>query len=153
AGRRPRGRPLRPVAFSEEQKEDRPRRELLVPPDLPGAKAQPIRLPEDKEERRRYVRELYPPLEPLPPMTPPAPGPQGRPLNLSDLQALGETYSPAIKSARAAVEAALGAAKQAGAYPNPVFAFEYDTVQTGSGTSAGSGYPGFMVDQLIKTGN
>jgi cobalt-zinc-cadmium efflux system outer membrane protein len=144
---RPPVAPLLPAAFREEQKDERPRRELLVPPDLPGAKAQPIRLPEDKEERGRYVRQLYPPLGPLPPVTPPAPGPQGRPLSLADLQALGETYSPAVKSARAAVDAALGAAKQAGAYPNPTFAFEYDTVQTVGG------YPGFFVDQVIKTGN
>jgi cobalt-zinc-cadmium efflux system outer membrane protein len=68
-------------------------------------------------------------------------------MTLADLQRLAETYSPAIKSARAAVEAAKGAALQAGMYPNPNFTFENDTSATGP-----AGYPGFQIDQLIKTG-
>jgi cobalt-zinc-cadmium efflux system outer membrane protein len=64
------------------------------------------------------------------------------------LQRLGLAYSPAIKNATAAVRAAEGAAKQAGAYPNPSFFFEQDTVQTFQ-----AGYEGAGVDQVIKTGN
>jgi cobalt-zinc-cadmium efflux system outer membrane protein len=64
------------------------------------------------------------------------------------LQRLAEQYSPAIKNAQAAVVAAEGAAIQAGLYPNPSFFFEHDTVQTGP-----AGYPGFGVDQVIKTWN
>ncbi|MGH9677516.1 MAG: TolC family protein, partial [Candidatus Acidiferrum sp.] len=71
----------------------------------------------------------------------------GHPLSLADLQRLGEAYSPAVKNALAAVEAAKGAAKQAGAYPNPSFIFEQDTVQTFQ-----AGYQGAGVDQVIKTG-
>jgi cobalt-zinc-cadmium efflux system outer membrane protein len=56
-------------------------------------------------------------------------------------------YSPAIKNAMAALEAAKGAAVQAGMYPNPTFSFENDTIQTGP-----AGYPGFYLDQVIKTG-
>jgi len=69
-------------------------------------------------------------------------------MTLADLQHLAAVYSPAIKSAEAAVEAAKGAAKQAGAYPNPTFFFEQDTVGTGS-----SGYEGFGLHQTLKTGN
>jgi cobalt-zinc-cadmium efflux system outer membrane protein len=69
-------------------------------------------------------------------------------MTLTDLQRLAALYSPAIKSAEAAVEAAKGAAKQAGAYPNPYVFFEQDTVGTGP-----AGYQGFGLHQTIKTGN
>ena len=67
-------------------------------------------------------------------------------MTLADLQRLAAIYSPAIKSAQAAIEAAKGAVKQAGAYPNPQVFFEQDTVETGP-----AGYEGFGVDQVIKT--
>jgi cobalt-zinc-cadmium efflux system outer membrane protein len=122
---------------------------LVIPPELPGADAPPIeKMSEVPAEKERQLKALYPPLPPLPPIPHLAPGPLGRPLSLADLQGLGETYSPAIKNAVAAVEAAQGAAKQAGAYPNPTFSFEHDTVETGP-----AGYPGFYLDQVIKTGN
>jgi cobalt-zinc-cadmium efflux system outer membrane protein len=141
---------VRQAAWQKDDKDRPPPRRLLVPPDLPGADAPPITLPDrDKpEEVKRYLRELYPPSQPLPPFTPPAPGPEGRPMSLSDLQRLAELYSPAVKNAAAAVEAAKGAVQQAGAYPNPTFAFEHDTAETGP-----AGYPGFFLDQVIKTGN
>jgi outer membrane protein, heavy metal efflux system len=69
-------------------------------------------------------------------------------MTLADLQRLAAVYSPAIKSAEAAVEAAKGAVKQAGAYPNPSVFFEQDTVGTGPG-----GYEGFGFNQVVKTGN
>jgi cobalt-zinc-cadmium efflux system outer membrane protein len=141
---------LQPIALVQPDKTvpaTRPQR-FVIPPGLPGAEAPPIRLPENKEERLRFLKELYPPLPPLPVLRPPAPGPEGRPMTLGDLQRLGLTYSPAIKNAVAAVEAAKGAVKQAGAYPNPSFFFEQDTVQTFQ-----AGYEGVGVDQVIKTGN
>ena len=69
-------------------------------------------------------------------------------MTLADLQRLAAVYSPAIKSAEGAVEAAKGAVKQAGAYPNPSVFFEQDTVGTGS-----SGYEGFGFHQTLKWGN
>jgi cobalt-zinc-cadmium efflux system outer membrane protein len=138
------------VAYAQTEKAPRPAaRKLFVPPELPGADAPPIeKMSEEPAEKARQLKELYPPLPPLPATPRPAPGPAGRPLSLADLQSLGETYSPAVKSAYSAVEAATGAARQAGAYPNPTFAFEHDTAQTGQ-----AGYPGFYIDQLIKTGD
>ncbi len=149
---------LSPVAFAQpevppaprmvDQQVPGPRFTLKIPPELPGAEAPPIDLGKmTPEQRRQYVRQLYPEIPPLPPERPLALGPEGRPISLADLQRLGETYSPTIKSAVAAVEAAKGAAKQAGAYPNPTFAYEHDTVETGP-----AGYPGFFIDQVIKTG-
>jgi cobalt-zinc-cadmium efflux system outer membrane protein len=119
----------------------------LIPADLPGADAPPIKLPPDKAQRSLILKKLYPPLPPPPALPPPAPGPDGHPLNLADLQNLAEAYSPSIKNAQAAIDAAKGAAFQAGQYPNPSIAFEHDTVETGP-----AGYPGFWIDQVIKTG-
>jgi cobalt-zinc-cadmium efflux system outer membrane protein len=57
--------------------------------------------------------------------------------------------SPLLRQAVANVEAARGAAIQAGAYPNPQVGFEQDTIYT-----AGSpGYQGAFVDQKIITGD
>jgi cobalt-zinc-cadmium efflux system outer membrane protein len=141
---------IQPVVFAQAEKASQAgARKPLVPPDLPGADAPPIeKMSEEPAEKARQLKALYPPLPPLPSTPRPAPGPAGRPLSLADLQSLGETYSPPVKSAFAAVEAARGAARQAGAYPNPTFAFESDTSQTGP-----AGYPGFSIDQLIKTGD
>jgi cobalt-zinc-cadmium efflux system outer membrane protein len=144
---------VRTVAFRQPAKDEpvpekvTPPERIQVPPELPGYDAPPIpkMLPEKGREKR--LADFYPPTPPLPPEPPIAPGPEGRPMTLADLQRLGEMYSPAIKNAKAALEAARGAALQAGMYPNPIFAFENDTLQTGP-----AGYPGFFIDQVIKTG-
>jgi cobalt-zinc-cadmium efflux system outer membrane protein len=141
------GPPLQPVVHEQEDK--KPPERLVVPRNLPGADAPPIaRYPEDPAKKKRYLQALFPPLPPAPQLRPLAPGPEGRPMTLADLQRLAAVYSPAIKSAEAAVEAAKGAAKQAGAYPNPAFFFEQDTVGTGP-----AGYEGFGLHQTVKTGN
>jgi cobalt-zinc-cadmium efflux system outer membrane protein len=139
--------PVRLVAAAQA---DQPRptlKPLSIPEELPGATAPPINLPEDKAKRSRLIKELFPPIPVLPPEPPPAPGPEGHPLSLAELQRLAEEYSPAVKSAFAAVQAARGAAFQAGQYPNPSVAYEHDTAETGP-----AGYPGFSIDQIIKTG-
>jgi cobalt-zinc-cadmium efflux system outer membrane protein len=139
--------PVEAIVWLQADKKPPPR--LVVPPDLPGADATPItKFPEDPVQKKRYIQELFPPLPPAPVLAPKAPGPEGRPMTLADLQRLGALYSPAIKSAEAAVEAAKGAVKQAGAYPNPTFFFEQDTVGTGPG-----GYEGLGLNQVVKTAN
>jgi cobalt-zinc-cadmium efflux system outer membrane protein len=139
--------PLQPIVPL--QPEAKPKQRLVVPPNLPGADAPPItKYPEDPAQKKRYLQELFPTLPRAPKLPPLAPGPEGRPMTLADLQRLAAVYSPAIKSAEAAVEAAKGAAKQAGAYPNPTFFFEQDTVGTGP-----FGYEGFGIHQTVKTGN
>ena len=135
-----------PVALFQREFSKLPPRRLEIPKGLPGADAPPIVLPENREERDRFLKTFYPPIPPLPPEPLPAPGPEGKPLSLCDLQRLAETYSPVIKNAEAAIEAMHGAAYDVGQYPNPSAGFEYDTVQTIGG------YPGGYFDQLIKTG-
>src|SRR5205807_8888578 len=95
-----------------------PRKRLLIPPELPGADAPPIELPADPAGRDRHFKQLYPPIPDLPPLPRPAPGPEGRTLTLSDLQRLAELYSPTVKNAFAAIQAARGAAYDVGQYPN-----------------------------------
>lgn len=124
------------------------RQPLRVPPELPGANAPPITLPEGESEKERALNDLYPPLPPLSPELRPAPGPEGRPLTLSDLQSLAAATNPALKNAAAAVDAARGALVQAGAYPNPSIFWEADTVQTGR-----AGYQGAGFDQPFKGAN
>ena len=137
-----------PVAPMKTEPGTRPKFQLKVPDGLPGANAKPLSLPEDPLEREKYLDKVFPPLPPLKPTPVLAAGPEGHPMSLEDLQRIAMIYSPAIKKAEAAVESARGTVRDAGAYPNPTFSFEHDTIQTGP-----AGYPGFFIDQLIKTGN
>ena len=139
--------PVKPAAY---QAGDPPaaRPPLGVPPDLPGAAAPRLKMPTDPAEREQYLNGLFPPLPPLGPGPAEAPGPEGRPLSLDDLQRIAAEHSPAVRKAVAAVDAARGRVRDAGAYPNPTAGFEHDTIQTGP-----AGYVGGYVDQLIKTGN
>jgi cobalt-zinc-cadmium efflux system outer membrane protein len=127
---------------------------LELPEGLPGSEAPPIRLPgetedpKDREKNQEYFRKLFPNMPPVGPDTEPQPGPGGRPLTLADLQRLAMSNSPPLRQAAADVESARGALIQAGAYPNPTFAYESDTVNT-AGTA---GFQGVFVDQIIKTG-
>ena len=124
---------------------------LTIPRDLPGAEVPEIRLPsvkESPEKRTAAIRELFPPLPPLVSPPEPQPGPEGQPLTLADLQRLAMSFSPLLRQAAADVQAAKGAAIQAGAYPNPNFGYQSDTV----GTSATAGFQGIFIEQTIKTG-
>jgi outer membrane protein, heavy metal efflux system len=125
-----------------------PKITLTIPPELPGATDPGIQLPKDQAQLEKYLKNLYPHLPPLEDGLAIAPGPEGKPMTLADLQRLASQYSPAIRSAAAAVEAARGALRQSMAYPNPTFAFQNDTLATGP-----AGYPGFSIDQVIKTSN
>jgi cobalt-zinc-cadmium efflux system outer membrane protein len=125
---------------------------LKIPAELPGASAPAIPvLPrvnlKDNRPREEAIRRLYPPLPQIGLDLQPAPGPNGSPLTPSDLQALALTNSPLIRQAAALERAAEGAAIQSGAYPNPNFGYQADTV----GTGATAGFQGFFIEQLIKT--
>jgi cobalt-zinc-cadmium efflux system outer membrane protein len=123
-----------------------------VPSDLvPGGDVSPIQLPpkREKEAWTAAINELFPELGSLGEDPEPGPGPEGKPLALGDLQRLAAANNPAIKQAIAAVEAARGAAIQAGLYPNPTVGYEQDTANT----TGGPGYLGGFVDQKIVTTN
>jgi cobalt-zinc-cadmium efflux system outer membrane protein len=145
--------PKTKAGFGGEQKQQR----LTVPGELLPSGSPPVgslNLPKEQTKenaaiRRQILEHLYPHLTPLGPDPQPQPGPNGRPLTLSDLQRLGLEHNPAVKQAVAAVVAARGAAIQAGLPPNPTVGFEADTF----GTSGGAGYQGAFIDQVFKTAN
>jgi outer membrane protein, heavy metal efflux system len=122
---------------------------LRMPPELPGAGRRATFPPRNAtpSERQATFRKLFPPLPALEPSPVAAPGQYGHPLTLAELQQLAIANSPLLRQAAADVEAARGAAKQAGAYPNPNFGYEADNV--GSANSAG--FQGFFIEQIIKT--
>jgi cobalt-zinc-cadmium efflux system outer membrane protein len=123
-----------------------PPQPMRIPADLPGANAPPIRLSDDPKERQRQLDQEFPPLPDLGPDPPAVGGPGGHPLTLAELQRLAMSNSPLIRQAAADVTAAEGAARQAGAYPNPTTGYEADT----AGTGGLPGYQGWFFDQTIR---
>jgi cobalt-zinc-cadmium efflux system outer membrane protein len=125
---------------------------LKVPADVPGASAPDISLPplptSKREDIDRAINRYFPPLPPLGEDPRPGPGPEGHPLALADLQKLALTNSPVLRQATAEVKAAEGAARQAGAYPNPSAGF----ISQSGAPQSGPSYSGF-VNQTIKTAN
>jgi cobalt-zinc-cadmium efflux system outer membrane protein len=106
-------------------------------------------VPLTPEERQQVLKRVYPTLPEIGEDFPFPPGPQGLPLTLADLQKLALANSPLIKQAVARVEEARGNAIQAGLPPNPTVGYEGDTMNT----TAGPGYQGAFVEQVIKTAN
>ncbi|MCI0463354.1 MAG: TolC family protein [Gemmataceae bacterium] len=125
---------------------------LVIPPELPGADAPPIKLPpllpKTPEEREKIIQQLYQQPPPLGVEPEPPPGPQGRPLTLADLQELASASSPVLRRAVADINAARGVAVQVGLYPNPTVGYAGDQVQP----AANAGQQGVILQQLIKTG-
>jgi cobalt-zinc-cadmium efflux system outer membrane protein len=153
----PSARVLLPVRAEEVQQPQpmppgpKPKREpLRIPPELPGANAPEVTIPgidAPEAEKERIVREQFPPLPELGQDPQPLAGPDGRPLTLSDLQHLALANNPNLREAAADIYSAEGAARQAGAYPNPTTGYETDT----AGTGGLPGYQGWFFDQTIRT--
>jgi cobalt-zinc-cadmium efflux system outer membrane protein len=126
---------------------------LDVPPELlPGGPLAPVEIPlpgQGAAKRKAAFDKLYPALPPLEDEPQPIPGPHGKPLTLADLQRLASANSPLLRQAAANVEAALGAAKQAGLPPNPVIAYEADNVATANTP----GFQGGFIEQQFKIPN
>jgi cobalt-zinc-cadmium efflux system outer membrane protein len=157
---------LRPAAAEPAPAPAQPAKELPapsglqpipVPREVPGADVPPVLVPpleKGKEAARdREIERLFPPL-PAPGENPqPPPWPQGRPLELHDLQQIALASSPLIKQATADVDAARGTMIQAGAYPNPVMGLEWDAIGQGNAPDerVSPGQIGGFVDQTIKT--
>jgi outer membrane protein, heavy metal efflux system len=128
-----------------------PHQPLQIPRDLPGSEAPPIRLPavnprQLQPERLAEIERLFRPLPELPAMMQPAEG--VAPLSLAELQDMAMRQSPIVHQAMADVQAAQGAAIQAGAYPNPSVSFQEDNVNTGDT----AGYQGVGISQTLPTG-
>lgn len=124
---------------------------LKIPKDLPGAHASPIALPPldpaKPESRQSAIDNLFPHL-PTPPAARVAEStPTEAPLTLDELQEIALNNNPSIVEATADINAQIGAAIQAGTYPNPEVGYEADTV----GSSGTRNYQGVFFTQLIKT--
>jgi cobalt-zinc-cadmium efflux system outer membrane protein len=127
---------------------------LRVPPAVPGAEIPEIRIPSLKdltaEQRAKVLDEVvakhFPSLPSVGDDPRPLPGPDGKPLALADLQKLARANSPLLRQAAADVQAARGAAIQAGLYPNPTFGVTGIT----NGPSGGPTY-GYTFSWSIKT--
>ena len=107
---------------------------LQIPSDLPGSQAPPIRLPafdprQPQPERLADIERLFRALPELPAAMQPVEG--AAPLSLAELQDMALRQSPVVHQAMADVQAARGAAIQAGALPNPSVAFQEDNCQHG----------------------
>ena len=122
--------------------------EPLIPPEIPGSEAIPIRLPREEQAKQRAIQQLYPELPPLPAEPTALPGPEGRPVTLAELQQLAAANSPELRQAASDVEAARGALIQARAYPNPTVGWNVQPSNDGST----AGVQGPFIDQTIKFG-
>jgi cobalt-zinc-cadmium efflux system outer membrane protein len=135
---------------AKEQKKGGPQpRRLEIPPGLIPTERPQFVYPKGATdaEKKEYRRKYFPPLQPLGEEPKPAPGPNGNPLTLSDLQRLARANNPDVVRAVAAVRAAEGAALQAGLHPNPSVGYAADTI----GNAATAGFQGIFLDQPIKT--
>lgn len=73
----------------------------------------------------------------------------GGALTLEEARALARASSPEIRAATAAVEAAAGRARQAGAFPNPVLAYGREQTSPGGVTSS---QDIIAIEQLLEVG-
>jgi cobalt-zinc-cadmium efflux system outer membrane protein len=128
---------------------------LKLPPELPAWDAPPLVVPPfdpkktTKEEHYKLIEGLYPKLPALETELVPLPGPNGRPLDLPDLERLALGTNPAVQQAVLNVQAARGNAIQVGLYPNPRVGFMGDNM----GQANTSGALGGFIDQTWKTAN
>jgi cobalt-zinc-cadmium efflux system outer membrane protein len=121
----------------------RPKLEKLPYGDAPGIQLPSPKAPE--KEISAAITRQFKPLAGLPAGIEEAPGPDGQPLTLTDLQKLGLTNSPVLRQAAADVEAARGGALQARLYPNPNVGLSFATMGPG-----GNPINGGLISGTIK---
>jgi cobalt-zinc-cadmium efflux system outer membrane protein len=121
--------------------------ELRIPAAIPGSETPLVRLPRQREDAE-VINRLFPGLPPVLELPEPAPGPNGLPYTLEDLQRIAAANSPALRQAASDVEQARGQLIQAGLYPNPTIGYE---IGPNANNTASSTF-GFFADQVIKTG-
>jgi cobalt-zinc-cadmium efflux system outer membrane protein len=124
---------------------------LNLPASVPGWDAPVPVLPPgfekfDAKQKDAFLAKYFPPQLSMGPEPKPAPGPDGHPLTLADLQRLARATSPLLRQAAANIKVAEGAALEAGLYPNP-------TIGIGGNAAGPSGGPVFgpTISQTIKT--
>ncbi len=123
--------------------------QLTISPDIPGATAPPLSLPETDDnpehirQKMRAIDILFP--RPSDPKT--IEMPHDRVMTLEELEDLALENSPIIGQSLAGTTMSQGTAFQAGVYPNPVVGYEADTV----GSFNTRNYQGVFLSQQIKT--
>ena len=121
---------------------------VTVGPLVPGHEAPFIKMPAfnaSKEVKAAAIKALFPALPKVQADPDFPPGPDGKALTLSDLQQIAFTNSPLLRQATSDIEAARGAAIQAGAFPNPTLGYE----TASAGPSGGPSY-GMFMSQTFK---
>jgi cobalt-zinc-cadmium efflux system outer membrane protein len=113
---------------------------LEPPPGIPGAEVPRIKLPKNykdlsPKEQEAFWAKYFPPQLPMGPDPSPVPGPDGKPLTLSDLQRLARENSPPLRQAASDIAAAEGAVVQAAVYNNPVLGYATTPVSFTSGNT------------------
>lgn len=120
---------------------------LRVPDELPGSKAQVLKLPKDPGTYQVAIQRLFPSLADPPPMNEgPAAAPRPK-VSLTELEQMALANSPIVNQFQSDVTQAIGSAIQAGTHPNPIIGYESDTV----GSSQTRDYQGVYMSQIIKT--
>jgi cobalt-zinc-cadmium efflux system outer membrane protein len=124
---------------------------LKIPETLPGADAPPLVLPPEDQDhpelRTQAIEDLFPTMLQLEAGIRTEGAPDMQRYSLADLEQIALNNNPKIAQAAADVEAAVGAAIQAGAYPNPMVGYEADTVGSGGTRN----YQGMFFTQDIIT--
>lgn len=124
---------------------------LKIPQTLPGADAPPLVLPpydaDRPNQRAVAIEDLFPGLSRVSSDMHADVEPGQPALTLNDLEQTALANNPTIAQAIGDIEAAMGAAVQAGAYPNPEVGYEADTVGSGGTRN----YQGLFFTQEIVT--
>ena len=124
---------------------------LKIPRALPGADAAPLVLPpvdaDRPNQRADAIEELFPGLSRVASDMHADVEPGQPTLTLNDLEQTALANNPHIAQAIGDIESAMGAAVQAGAYPNPEIGYEADTVGSGGTRN----YQGLFFTQEIVT--
>ncbi|HVX11861.1 MAG TPA: TolC family protein [Pirellulales bacterium] len=142
---------VRPAAWSQPALGDSRidvRLPLSIPDRLPGSETPAVNVPDERAALAHAIEGIYPALPPLPVEPRMAPGPNGRPYTLTELQRIAAANSPPLRQAVADVQAAQGRLVQARTYVNPNGTYFVDPTNN----NATTGVQGIGVEQLIKTG-
>jgi cobalt-zinc-cadmium efflux system outer membrane protein len=140
---------------AKEQKENEMMKRLEFKESVLGWKIPDIKLPPRNVPEKDYeaaIKKQFPPLPAMPKLPEAQMGPEGRALTLAQLQEIALRMNPKIRQAHLKVEAARGAALQAGLYPNPSFGYEASAIAQGNQDGQRSpGQQGGFVEQTIVT--
>jgi cobalt-zinc-cadmium efflux system outer membrane protein len=142
--------PVRPASWSQSGLDESRidvRLPLNIPNRLPGSETPIVDVPREGPALEHAIGEIYPGLPPLPVEPRMAPGPNGIPYTLTELQRIAAANSPPLRQAVAEMQTAYGRWLQSRTYANPTGTYFVDPTNN----NATTGVQGFGVEQIIKT--